>query len=120
MWPLKTISHLTDSALGTPPQAFYGWEFAPGVQANLVHSEEGPEDFNDPTKGALAILQLGQETQSDLIVRGLHGRSGLQRLLLGSVAEKVLRGAAYLVLTVWTRLSPRPSFGQPWEASKSS
>ena len=36
----------------------------------------------------------------DLVVMGTHGRRGLQKVLLGSVAEKVLRGASCPVLTV--------------------
>lgn len=38
--------------------------------------------------------------QADLIVIGTHGRSGLSRLLLGSVAEGVVRGASVPVLLV--------------------
>ncbi|WP_394351132.1 universal stress protein [Halorubrum sp. CBA1125] len=36
----------------------------------------------------------------DLIVMGTHGRSGLERYLLGSVTEKVVRTSALPVLTV--------------------
>lgn len=49
---------------------------------------------------ASEVVRLAQETHSDLIVVGTHGRSGLSRLLLGSVAEKVLRRAPCPVLTV--------------------
>lgn len=38
--------------------------------------------------------------QADLIVIGTHGRSGLSRLLLGSVAEGVVRGSSVPVLLV--------------------
>ena len=38
--------------------------------------------------------------KADLIVIGTHGRSGLSRLLLGSVAEEVVRGASVPVLLV--------------------
>ncbi|HEY0665554.1 MAG TPA: universal stress protein [Gallionella sp.] len=38
--------------------------------------------------------------QADLIVLGTHGRSGLSRLLLGSVAEGVVRGTATPVLLI--------------------
>ena len=41
-----------------------------------------------------------QETGADLIVMGTHGRHGLARALLGSVAEKVVRTAPCPVLTV--------------------
>ena len=37
---------------------------------------------------------------SDLLVMGTHGRSGFERLVLGSVTEKVLRKAACPVLSV--------------------
>jgi len=37
------------------------------------------------------ILKVADEWQADLIVLGTHGRTGLSHLLLGSVAEKVLR-----------------------------
>ena len=46
------------------------------------------------------ILACAHDTFSDLIVIGTHGRSGFERLVLGSVAEKVLRKAACPVLTV--------------------
>ena len=36
----------------------------------------------------------------DLIVMGTHGRTGLERLLMGSVAEKVMREAPCSVLVV--------------------
>jgi len=38
--------------------------------------------------------------KADLIVIGTHGRTGLSRLLLGSVAEQVVRGASIPVLLV--------------------
>jgi len=39
------------------------------------------------------ILDLAKSWKADLIVMGSHGRTGFNRLLLGSVAEEVLRGA---------------------------
>ena len=47
------------------------------------------------------------ENQIDLIVVGTHGRSGLGKLLLGSVAEDILRHAACPVLTVGPKVSGR-------------
>lgn len=46
------------------------------------------------------ILEVAKERQCDLIVIGTHGRTGLARLLMGSVAERVLRGATCPVVTV--------------------
>jgi nucleotide-binding universal stress UspA family protein len=45
------------------------------------------------------ILRVAQEVHADLIVLGTHGRTGLGRLLMGSVAEQVLRRAMCPVLT---------------------
>lgn len=55
------------------------------------------------TKGeriASVIESESRQWQADLIVIGTHGRSGLSRLLLGSVAEGVARGASAPVLLV--------------------
>ena len=49
---------------------------------------------------AAEILRATREVQGDLIVMGTHGRTGLGRLLMGSVAETILRGADCPVLTV--------------------
>jgi nucleotide-binding universal stress UspA family protein len=46
------------------------------------------------------ILAYAEETGCDLIVMGTHGRGGLNRLLLGSVAERVVRSATIPVMTV--------------------
>jgi universal stress protein A len=46
------------------------------------------------------ILQLAKEFGADLIVMGTHGRTGLSRLLIGSVAEAVLRRSTCPVLTI--------------------
>lgn len=53
------------------------------------------------------ILRAAQEAGADLIAMGTHGRSGVNRLMLGSVAERVLRQARVPVLTV------RPGDGGP-------
>jgi nucleotide-binding universal stress UspA family protein len=46
------------------------------------------------------ILRLADSGRYDLIVMGTHGRTGIRRLMLGSVAETVLRHAPIPVLTV--------------------
>ena len=48
----------------------------------------------------LEIIRRAKEREIDLIVVGTHGRSGLKQLLIGSVAEKVVRKAPCPVLSV--------------------
>jgi nucleotide-binding universal stress UspA family protein len=50
------------------------------------------------------IIAAAAESGADLIVMSTHGRSGLMRLLYGSVAEAVLRGATVPVLLVPSRV----------------
>jgi universal stress protein A len=47
-----------------------------------------------------AILKVAEEEDVDLIVMPTHGRTGLTRILMGSVAEQVVRKAKCPVLTV--------------------
>jgi len=54
------------------------------------------EDFLVPR----AILECAAAEQAGLVVLGTHGRSGFERLALGSVAERVLRTSVVPVLTV--------------------
>ena len=48
------------------------------------------------------ILKFAEEEQIDLIVLSTHGRTGLSNILMGSVAEKVVRYATISVVTVKT------------------
>jgi nucleotide-binding universal stress UspA family protein len=57
------------------------------------------------------LAQLG-ETHADLLVLGTHGRSGFQRLFLGSVTEKVIRKATCPTLVVPPR-APHVPAGAP-------
>ena len=60
------------------------------------------------------LAGLIDEEQIDLIVLGTHGRGGLGKLLLGSVAENILRHATCPVLTVGPKVSggaKLPAFG---------
>lgn len=49
---------------------------------------------------AREILALADRAQADMLVIGTHGRGGVEHLLLGSVAEKIMRKAACPVLVV--------------------
>lgn len=49
---------------------------------------------------AVAVAQLASDLEAEMVVVGTHGRQGLKRLLLGSVAEAVVRMAHTPVLVV--------------------
>lgn len=62
-----------------------------GVKTDIVLDEGNP---------TACIIEHAKSRQADLIVMGTHGLSGFERLMLGSVAEKVLRKAPCPVMTV--------------------
>lgn len=47
-----------------------------------------------------SLIRAVRQTDADLIVMGTHGRTGILRLLMGSVAEYMVRKAPCMVLTV--------------------
>ena len=59
------------------------------VEAQVVHGYAVRE-----------ILRIAEERKDTIIVMGTHGRTGLKHLLIGSVAENVVRNASCPVLTV--------------------
>jgi nucleotide-binding universal stress UspA family protein len=59
------------------------------------------------------ILQVADDAGADVIVMGTHGRTGLSRVLMGSVAERVVRQAPCPVVTVKAPLSHAKPSGRP-------
>jgi nucleotide-binding universal stress UspA family protein len=55
---------------------------------------------------AAAIVEAAATLKADLIVMSTHGRSGLGRLILGSVTESVLRGTTVPILIVRPESAP--------------
>ena len=64
--------------------------------------------LGDPASG---IAMAALDTQADLIVMGTHGRTGVQRAMLGSVAGTVLRTASTPVVLVRPSIAPPPDVG---------
>lgn len=56
---------------------------------------EGPVGYS--------IIETAKEIKADLIAMSTHGRSGFQRLMLGSVADQVMRGSSVPVLLIRPR-----------------
>ena len=63
------------------------------------------------------IIRYATDQGIDLIVMGTHGRTGLERLLMGSVAEQVVRGAPCSVLVV--KMPKRVPIAQPAQQATS-
>ncbi|MBA4228535.1 MAG: universal stress protein [Hyphomonas sp.] len=66
---------------------------------------------HEATSAAHEILKAAQSEQADLIVISTRGRSGMQKFILGSVAEQVLRSASVDVLAIppsVSEASPEP------------
>ncbi len=72
----------------------------PGVKARSRVVEGSP---------ALRILEVAREEGSDLVVVGSHGRTAMGRILLGSIADRVVRAAPRPVVTV----RPQPAGSRP-------
>ncbi len=62
-----------------------------GISSEYVANRGAPERL---------IVELAKQKHADLIVMGTHGRRGLSHMLLGSVAERVVRTAECAVMTV--------------------
>jgi nucleotide-binding universal stress UspA family protein len=61
-------------------------------------------EMGDPVQ---CVCNVAQEGSYDLVAMGTHGRTGLSRVLAGSVAENVVRHSAVPVLTVRTADVPK-------------
>jgi nucleotide-binding universal stress UspA family protein len=66
----------------------------------LLPPTHSPLEFIHVGKPASEIVRTAKEWPADVIVIGSHGRHGIQRALLGSVAEAVMRHAPCPVLIV--------------------
>jgi nucleotide-binding universal stress UspA family protein len=112
-----TVVHVYDVASFGYPDAFVAsFDWASEVERIASESLDGIVERARPSgvdvrtelrRGAAwsEIAAFAAESGADLVVMGTHGRRGVARTLLGSVAEKVVRVAPCPVLTV--HLPPR-------------
>lgn len=85
----KTIEHARNTAR------------AAGIEPEI----QSPEIYTTGYHVADTIAQHAQGWNADLLVVGTHGRRGVSRLLLGSVAERIVRMAPCALLLVRGRLT---------------
>lgn len=95
-----------------PPTAYGGGELYYGIPEPATDDLQAMLKQVKPTDPAVpyehhlitgdpahAVVRLANEEQVDMIVIGTHGRTGLARILMGSVAEAIVRRAECPVLT---------------------
>lgn len=75
-------------------------EYTAAVRKQAEAAGVKAESFIGEAEAYQAIVKLAKEQHVDMIVLGSHGRTGLKRLLMGSVTEKVIGHAQCPVLVV--------------------
>jgi nucleotide-binding universal stress UspA family protein len=99
-----TLLHVSDFVMGDVPDQ-YRSSLLQGIRLemeNLVPAEASREittsiEFGIPFQ---LILNVAESTKADMIVLGTHGKSTLDRMLVGTTAERVIRGAPCPVLAI--------------------
>lgn len=109
-----TALHVRHPAFLVEPPILFT-DFGGGAAATLEDAEARLHEWLSPVRAAglacdvmavdgnmpaTRIVEVAGQIGADLIVLGTHGRSGFQRLLLGSVTERVVRTARCPVVTV--------------------
>ncbi len=111
---LHVLSVVQDAALILPETGMFLTLPLPSVHEIVAAADSSLKTLLDPkwvashdvclkvAVGApfVEIVRYATENNIDLIVLGTHGRTGLRHVLLGSVAERVLRQATCPVLTI--------------------
>jgi nucleotide-binding universal stress UspA family protein len=124
--PIRTVLHPTDFSEGSRRARGVAWALARSHRARLVLLHAGPADVG-PERAELAhlkeqadqagldvsvdtrfgqgepvteIITAARDLGCDLIVLGTHARTGFDRLMVGNVAESVIREAPCLTLVV--------------------
>ncbi|MBX7163469.1 MAG: universal stress protein [Saprospiraceae bacterium] len=82
----KDVESAMEKKINELNERYKGFVFSPHIAVN-----------NDPAE---VILQKQKEAGCEMVIMGSHGRKGLKRLLMGSVAETVLREADCPVLII--------------------
>jgi nucleotide-binding universal stress UspA family protein len=115
------LLHILEVHASSTPVFGGGLAFNPRVRESRAAAEKALESVasgrvavrataEGPT--FLEILRYAKDNAIDLIVMGTHGRSGLAHVMLGSVAERVVRKAPCPVLTV---RHPKHQFVMPFD-----
>ncbi len=102
--PIETL--LSEVGTGTPRSlGEIGRREAARRMTEFLTTAERPSHIAVSTRVEVGradelIVAVAEQDSHDLVVMGSHGRSGLRRALMGSVAERVVRTAPCPVLTI--------------------
>ncbi|NHX37919.1 MULTISPECIES: universal stress protein [Halolamina] len=100
----EQVDRIRQGHLDDMPEVKQAADEATGYVADAAESAGVPaEEHVRAGQPARAIRNAIDELGADLVVMGSHGRSGISRALLGSVAEQVLRKTQIPVLVVDAR-----------------
>jgi nucleotide-binding universal stress UspA family protein len=96
-----------------------GYAMIPGIKEKIIglmeeegrqatgFAEDGAQEANVPCHKIISqgnpsqeLLRLSRDLEADLLIMGSRGRSGAQRYILGSVAEKVVQQSTVPVLLI--------------------
>jgi len=103
------VLHVLESQVSATPVFGGGLALNPIVNESIEHAEKAlaqtvPERqaVRATAEGPpfLEILRYAKDNDIDLIVMGTHGRGGLAHVMLGSVAERVVRKSTCPVMTI--------------------
>ena len=95
----QTLAQLASDQAQAAMREFAEQAGKDGIEIKGTRVEQG-----DPAR---TITDLAESEGYDLVAMGTHGRSGFAHLLLGSVAEKVVRRSTRPVLTVRSKEQPK-------------
>jgi len=103
--PYTSVAFATEVYGYMPPGVKETWEREAKIHLDGLLTDADRAKFRATTEvlfgsSAAAIVENARENDTDVIVMGTHGRGGVAHLLLGSVAERVVRTAECPVLTV--------------------
>lgn len=96
--PIKPALVAKEEALERVPAALAGWIAKLAQERQIAFDTKRVFPHVRIGKALDTILQMSVDYDADLLIVGTHARRGVDRLLLGSVAEKLIRGARCPVL----------------------
>lgn len=102
----RILQHFTSIYVPHPSVSNFEGEIAKGAEKKLEEFvEQHFQGFSPKTKVVLGdaaeeILNYAEVEGINLIIMGTHGRKGIERIIFGSVAERVVKNSPIPVLTV--------------------